>query len=121
MSTQIRSLQRLIVFLALTAISASGLKSTTYKTKPVTLANQIVIVKSRHSMTLLHDDHVLKTYQVALGSVPIGAKQKQGDHKTPEGNYTISGKNPHSEFHLSLRISYPNTADRRARTSSASL
>ena len=112
MSTQIRLLQRLILFLALTAISGSGLKSTTYKTKPVTLANRIVIVKSRRSMTLLHDDHVLKTYQVALGSVPSGAKQKQGDHKTPEGNYTISAKNPHSEFHLSLRISYPNAADR---------
>ena len=112
MSTQIRSLRRLVVFLALTTISATGLKSTTYKPKPATLANRIVIVKSRHSMTLLHDDHVLKTYQVALGSVPVGAKQKQGDHKTPEGNYTISAKNPHSEFHLSLRISYPNSTDR---------
>jgi len=112
MSTQIRSLQRLIVFLALTTISTSGLKSTTYKPKPVTLANRIVIVKSRHTMTLMHDDHVLKTYQVALGTVPIGAKREQGDHKTPEGDYTISAKNAHSEFHLSLRISYPNAIDR---------
>jgi murein L,D-transpeptidase YafK len=42
----------------------------------------------------------------------VGPKQIQGDHKTPEGSYVISGKNPGSRFHLSLRISYPNPVDR---------
>jgi hypothetical protein len=31
--------------------------------------------------------------------------------KTPEGLYTINDKNPHSEFHLNLGISYPNEED----------
>ena len=35
----------------------------------------------------------------------------EGDEKTPEGRYTINGRNPKSAFHLSLRISYPNAAD----------
>jgi murein L,D-transpeptidase YafK len=74
--------------------------------------DEIVIVKSARTMKLMHHDQVVKTYRVALGTVPVGAKQKHGDHKTPEGDYVISGKNPHSEFHLSLRISYPNAADR---------
>jgi len=53
-----------------------------------------------------------KIYTVALGTEPIGAKQRQGDHKTPEGIYTIDSKNPQSEFHRALHLSYPNLADR---------
>lgn len=85
----------------------SGAKST-----PEARVDQIVIVKSRRTMTLMHHAQALKTYRIALGTVPVGAKERRGDHKTPEGNYVISGKNPHSQFHLALRISYPNTVDR---------
>lgn len=74
-------------------------------------ADKIVIVKSAHIMTLLSRDKVLKTYKIALGSVPVGPKHVEGDHKTPEGNYLIDAKNSHSQFHLSLHISYPSTAD----------
>ena len=33
-------------------------------------------------------------------------------YKTPEGSYIIDSRNPHSQFHLALHISYPNDADR---------
>lgn len=80
-------------------------------------ADKIVILKSAHSMTLLNGSKVLKTYKVALGSRPVGPKQVEGDHKTPEGNYVIDAKNAHSQFHLSLHISYPSAADQqRARS-----
>ena len=83
-------------------------------------ADQIVILKSTRSMTLLSGSKVLKTYKVALGSVPVGPKQVEGDHKTPEGDYIIDAKNQHSQFHLSLHISYPSAADqKRARSLSA--
>lgn len=74
-------------------------------------ADKIVIVKSAHSMTLLSGSKVLKTYKVAFGTVPVGPKRVEGDHKTPEGDYVIDAKNAHSQFHLSLHISYPSTAD----------
>ena len=68
-------------------------------------------------MTLLTSDKVLKAYKVALGAVPVGPKRVEGDHKTPEGDYVIDAKNSHSQFHLSLRISYPSAADQeRARS-----
>lgn len=76
------------------------------------VADHILVVKSTRTMSLLQGDKVLKTYKVALGTVPVGAKEKHGDHKTPEGEYIISARNPHSQFHLSLRISYPNAPDR---------
>lgn len=77
------------------------------------VADHIVIIKSSRTMTLMNHDKVLKSYRVALGGVPVGAKQKQGDHKTPEGEYLIDAKNPHSQYHLALHISYPNAQDRR--------
>jgi murein L,D-transpeptidase YafK len=75
-------------------------------------ADRIVIVKSQRTLTLMRNGAVLKTYKVALGHEPRGAKTQQGDTKTPEGLYTIDLRNPHSQYHLSLRISYPNAADR---------
>ena len=51
-----------------------------------TQADKIVIVKSARTMTLLNGDKILKTYKVALGTVPVGPKRVEGDHKTPEGN-----------------------------------
>lgn len=63
-------------------------------------------------MTLWRQGKLLKSYKVALGREPIGAKKQHGDNKTPEGLYTIDSRNAHSHFHLGLHISYPNAADR---------
>ena len=49
---------------------------------------------------------------MALGSGGLGAKEREGDERTPEGNYVIDSKNEHSQFHLALHVSYPNAADR---------
>jgi len=46
-----------------------------------------------------------------LGRNPLGAKQEEGDMKTPEGIYKIDGRNPQSRFHLALHISYPSAED----------
>lgn len=71
-----------------------------------------MVLKSARTLTLFRDGKVLKVYRVALGTNPVGPKIRQGDGKTPEGLYTISGRNEHSQFHRSLRISYPSAADR---------
>lgn len=75
-------------------------------------ADKIVIVKSTRTMTLMNDGRVLKTYKVALGTVPVGAKEHTGDHKTPEGLYKVDWKNAQSQFHKALHVSYPNASDR---------
>jgi murein L,D-transpeptidase YafK len=75
-------------------------------------ADRIIVNKKARTMELMHAGHVLKTYKVALGSEPIGPKTKQGDHRTPEGDYVIDRRNAQSQFHRSLHISYPNAADR---------
>jgi murein L,D-transpeptidase YafK len=72
---------------------------------------RVVILKSVRELRLLDGEKVLKTYKVALGPHPVGAKQKQGDGKTPEGVYKISGRNVQSAYHRSLRVSYPSAED----------
>src|SRR5580704_17451591 len=74
-------------------------------------ADRIVIEKRARTMTLLSDGKALKTYKVALGGQPVGAKEQEGDHKTPEGIYKFSAKVPNSMFHRGLLISCPNAAD----------
>lgn len=98
--------------LCLLSLATLAVSSTHVKTPPAAQVDQIIVFKSTRTMKLMHHDHVLKTYRVALGTVPVGAKEKRGDHKTPEGDYIINGKNAHSQFHLALRISYPNGLDR---------
>jgi murein L,D-transpeptidase YafK len=69
-------------------------------------ADQIIIVKSQHSMTLLSHGKPIKVYKVALGFGGKGPKEHQGDHKTPEGKYVIDAKNPYSRFHLALHTTH---------------
>lgn len=75
-------------------------------------ADRIVVDKSARTMTLMQGAKALKTYKVALSRKPLGAKEREGDHKVPEGEYVVDSKNAHSRFHLALHISYPNAADR---------
>lgn len=77
-----------------------------------THADRIIVHKSAHTMELMHAGRVIKSYKIALGGDPVGAKTRQGDHKTPEGTYAIDSRNAQSKFHRSLHISYPNAADR---------
>jgi murein L,D-transpeptidase YafK len=76
---------------------------------------QILIDKSDRILWLMKGAKVLRIYRdIKLGDVPVGHKQFEGDEKTPEGRYRISGRNGGSRYHLSLRISYPVTKDRAA-------
>lgn len=75
---------------------------------------QIYVAKERRKMYLISGTDVLASYDVGLGFSPDGHKAAEGDGRTPEGMYVIDRRNPRSAFHLSLGISYPNTADRAA-------
>lgn len=75
--------------------------------------DSIVVYKSKRELLLYSKGKLLKTYKIALGRKPIGAKAFEGDRKTPEGMYYINDKNPNSGWHKNLGISYPNAADRK--------
>ena len=74
--------------------------------------DRILIIKATRTLSLMKGFQVLKSYKVALGGQPVGAKERQGDHKTPEGVYSVDRKVPNSRFHLALHLSYPSDANR---------
>lgn len=60
-----------------------------------------------------HSYALAATYPICtLGGSILGPKRRQGDEQVPEGFYQIVDFNPQSEYHLSLRLDYPNVADR---------
>lgn len=69
---------------------------------------RIVIKKSQRQLLLFSGDKLLRTYRIGLGSSPVGDKVRQGDRRTPEGDFYIFTKNDKSAYYLSLGISYPN-------------
>ena len=71
----------------------------------------VEVHKGQRQLLLLHEDELLKYYEVDLGFAPAGRKKFEGDGRTPEGRYHIDRRNPVSDFFLSLGISYPNRAD----------
>lgn len=76
-------------------------------------AAEVWVYKSERRLDLLDaKGNPIRSYQVSLGKNPIGNKIKEGDGRTPEGKYIIDARNEKSEFFLSLRLSYPNSADR---------
>jgi murein L,D-transpeptidase YafK len=72
----------------------------------------IHVIKHERKMHLKKENSILKTYTISLGKVPIGAKEFEGDGKTPEGTYSIYHKSSTSEYFKSLGISYPNEHDK---------
>jgi len=73
--------------------------------------DRILVLKQQRKMVLLSEGKEIKQYRIALGEQPVGPKQRQGDHRTPEGSYTLDARNPHSQYYKAFHISYPNTED----------
>jgi murein L,D-transpeptidase YafK len=75
------------------------------------VADRVIVRKSERRMYLMHGETVLRSYRVALGFNPVGPKEQEGDSRTPEGHYQLTRRNPHSEYFLSIQVSYPNDKD----------
>ena len=72
-----------------------------------TQIDYIMINKKQRIMRVYKQGVLLRKYSIALGFETVGPKQFAEDGKTPEGIYKITAKNPNSNYHKSLRISYP--------------
>ena len=55
---------------------------------------------------------LFKTYKVCAMAGSLGPKRLDGDYQVPEGFYYINRFNPNSEYHLALRVNYPNQSDK---------
>jgi murein L,D-transpeptidase YafK len=75
-------------------------------------ADRVLVDKSERQLYLLRGGEVWKSYPIGLGFAPDGHKQREGDGRTPEGDYVLDWRNPKSQFYLSIHISYPDADDK---------
>jgi murein L,D-transpeptidase YafK len=104
----------LILFFCLLAASAGVFFWAHHNGRPLprdTVIDRILVEKASRRLSIFRHGEQLKTYRVALGRNPVGAKEREGDLKTPEGIYFIDSRNPQSDFHLGLHLSYPSPED----------
>ena len=74
--------------------------------------NKIVIDIALKQLTVYNSRSVLKTYPVITGrNSHLGHKEKEGDQRTPRGDYYVCTINEKSKFTLFFGLSYPNTED----------
>jgi len=76
------------------------------------VADKVLVEKAERKLHLLKNGVPFRTFEIALGFAPEGDKRMEGDQKTPEGTYLLDGRNPESDYFLSIHISYPNNRDR---------
>ena len=98
---------RLVLFLPVTLLAAA-LAVPAMAEAPV---DAVRVFKSERRLELLAGGRVMRAYSVALGSDPVGHKQREGDGRTPEGRYRLDWRNPASAYHRSIHVSYPEERD----------
>jgi murein L,D-transpeptidase YafK len=75
------------------------------------VVDAVLVRKGERRMYLMRHGEVVRTYHVALGLMPEGGKEHAGDFRTPEGSYRLTRRNSHSDYFLSIQVSYPNDSD----------
>ena len=75
----------------------------------------LVALKAERKLELWARDErayrLIRNYDILAASGTAGPKLRQGDRQVPEGVYRIVGLNPNSNFHLSMKLNYPNEFD----------
>jgi murein L,D-transpeptidase YafK len=102
-----------ISLMMLIGVSALGLagQSSAQSVAAAERADTILIVKHERKLYLLREHSPLRSYRIALGLSPTGAKQHAWDFRTPEGSYIVDFRQQHSHYYKALHISYPSSAD----------
>jgi murein L,D-transpeptidase YafK len=101
-----------VVVIALAAVALAAAAYLNFDPLPRdAVADRMLVEKSARRLTLFRNGTALKSYAVALGGAPEGAKEYEGDQRTPEGIYRIDFHKPDSDYHLALHISYPEQLD----------
>src|SRR5438132_8200179 len=93
-----------------TSESRGGSQTDRSRLKLPLTSPKLVVKKSSRRLLLYSGKKLVLTYRVGLGLSPVGDKVREGDRRTPEGDFYIFTKNSKSAFYLSLGLSYPNAA-----------
>jgi hypothetical protein len=73
--------------------------------------SHILVRKSERTLVARCAGGPAVAMRISLGRQPLGAKETQGDLRTPEGSYSVSGPPEPSRFHRFIPIDYPSRRD----------
>ncbi len=99
--------------LSLVLLAVTGAAPAIASAAAIEMADRVIVRKSERRLLLMRGERILRSFDVALGLSPTGHKQREGDFRTPEGNYRLAGRNPNSDFFLAIQVNYPGPDDLR--------
>jgi L,D-peptidoglycan transpeptidase YkuD (ErfK/YbiS/YcfS/YnhG family) len=74
---------------------------------------EIRVYKAEGALELWCGGALARAMAATFGANPVGPKRREGDERTPEGEYTITSRERSARFYRFLRLSYPNPEDQR--------
>ncbi|MBN1554829.1 MAG: L,D-transpeptidase [Phycisphaerae bacterium] len=77
---------------------------------PELRAPLILVEKSKQRLTVYDNNKAVKQYPASTGRNP-GDKRREGDFRTPEGEFYVCVKNEKSKYTRALGLSYPSLDD----------
>jgi murein L,D-transpeptidase YafK len=99
--------------LTLVVLAVLGAAPSAVPASAIEMADRVVVRKAERRLLLMRGERILRSFDVALGLSPTGHKKREGDFRTPEGNYLLAGRNPNSDFFLAIQVDYPGPDDLR--------
>ena len=99
--------------LTLVVLAVLGAAPSAVLASAIEMADRVVVRKAERRLLLMRGERILRSFDVALGLSPTGPKKREGDFRTPEGNYLLAGRNPNSDFFLAIQVDYPGPDDLR--------
>jgi murein L,D-transpeptidase YafK len=103
--------RRVGVLLLVVSLSLGVCGSPLAKAAEFATATRVVVRKAERRLYLYDGAKLIGEYKVALGLSPVGTKERERDFRTPEGRYYLARRNTHSDYFLSIQVSYPNKED----------
>lgn len=68
----------------------------------------IIVDKSDYELKVYDEEGWYATYPIVFGSKDLGDKMKEGDKKTPDGQFKVVQKKIHPKWSYELLLDYPN-------------
>lgn len=69
---------------------------------------EIFVYKEKRRLYVVQENVLVRDYPIGLGFHPVGDKEREGDGRTPEGDFFVCVKKPSSRFIKSLGLNYPD-------------
>ncbi len=69
---------------------------------------EIYVYKEKRRLYVIQSNVMVRDYPIGLGFNPVGDKEREGDGRTPEGDFFVCRKDPVGRFNKEIVLNYPD-------------